>query len=86
MRRSRFARRVPPARLRRRHHGDLTLRGKTRPVTFRLTAEREAGTIKLAGSIPILFADWDIPNPSFAGLVTTQDHGTLEFLVILGRS
>jgi polyisoprenoid-binding protein YceI len=66
--------------------GNLTLRGKTRPVTFQLTAERGAGTIKLAGSIPIVFANWDIPNPSFAGLVTTQNHGTLEFLLILSRS
>jgi len=66
--------------------GNLTLHGKTRPVTVHLTAARDAGTIKLAGSIPIVFADWGIPNPSFAGLVTTQNHGTLEFLLILDRS
>ena len=28
-----------------------------------------------------MFADWDIRNPSFAGFVTTQNHGVLEFLL-----
>jgi len=65
---------------------DLTLRGHTRPVTFPLTAERTAQGIEVSGSIPILFANWDIPNPSFTGFVTTQNHGVLEFLLKLGRS
>jgi polyisoprenoid-binding protein YceI len=64
----------------------LTLHGHTRQVTFPLRAERTARGIEVSGSIPILFADWDIPNPSFTGLVTTQDHGVLEFLLKLGRS
>jgi polyisoprenoid-binding protein YceI len=65
--------------------GNLTLRGKTRPVTFKLTAEHAANTIKLSGSIPVTFATWDIPNPSF-GPITTQNHGSVEFLLNLGRS
>jgi polyisoprenoid-binding protein YceI len=65
---------------------DLTLHGHTRQVTFALTAERTASGIEISGSIPVLFADWDIPNPSFSGLVTTQDHGILEFLLKFGRS
>jgi hypothetical protein len=32
------------------------------------------------------FAEWGISNPSFAGFVTTQDHGLLEFLLVLGSS
>jgi hypothetical protein len=35
------------------------------------------------GDIPVLFSDYNIQNPSFAGFVTTQDHGTLEFLLVL---
>ena len=35
----------------------------------------------LSGSVPVTFADYSIPNPSFAGVVTTQDHGVMEFLV-----
>jgi polyisoprenoid-binding protein YceI len=65
---------------------DLTLHGQTRAVTFPLSAERTANGIEVSGSIPILFADWDIPNPSFTGFVTTQNHGVLEFLLKLGRS
>jgi hypothetical protein len=37
----------------------------------------------VTGSIPVAFADWSIPNPSFAGTVTTEDHGVIEFLVDL---
>jgi polyisoprenoid-binding protein YceI len=65
---------------------DLTLHGHTRQVTFALTAERTASGIEISGSIPVLFADWDIPNPSFTGFVTTQNHGILEFLLRFGRS
>lgn len=65
---------------------DLTLHGQTRAVTFPLSAERTTGEIELSGSIPILFSRWDIPNPSFTGFVTTQNHGLLEFLLKLSRS
>jgi polyisoprenoid-binding protein YceI len=64
----------------------LTLHGHTRAVTFPLSAERTKGGIEVSGSIPVLFADWDIPNPSFTGFVTTQNHGVLEFLLRLARS
>jgi len=66
--------------------GNLTLHGRTRPVTFSLSAQRTATQIRVSGSIPVTFADWDIPNPSFAGFVTTQDHGVLEFLLVLNRA
>ena len=70
-------------------HGKLTLHGTTRAVTFTLTAERSAakagGTIEVAGDIPVLFSDYNIQNPSFAGFVTTQDHGLLEFLLVFTR-
>ena len=66
--------------------GNLTLHGHTRKVTFPLAAERTAAGIEVSGSIPILFADWDIGNPSFAGFVTTQNHGLLEFLIKFSRS
>ena len=77
-------------------HGKLTLHGTTRAVTFTLTAERSAGKhgaakdgrnqIEVAGDIPVLFSDYNIQNPSFAGFVTTQDHGLLEFLLVFSRS
>jgi polyisoprenoid-binding protein YceI len=67
-------------------HGRLTLHGTTRAVTFTLTAERKGGQIEVSGDIPVLFSDYNISNPSFAGFVTTQDHGLLEFLLIFNRT
>jgi len=66
--------------------GNLTLHGHTRQVTFGLSAERTATQIRVSGSIPVTFADWDIPNPSFAGFVTTDNHGVLEFLLVFHRA
>ena len=61
--------------------GTLTLHGKTVPVTFPVKAELTASTIEVQGSIPVLFSKWGIPNPSFTGFVTTQNHGIMEFLL-----
>ena len=66
--------------------GNLTLHGATRAVTFTLTAERKGAQIEVAGHIPVLFADYNIQNPSFAGFVTTQDHGLLEFLLVFDKT
>jgi polyisoprenoid-binding protein YceI len=65
--------------------GQLTLRGTTRQVTVPMQARLSGGAVQVSGSIPITFADWNITNPSF-GPVTTQDHGTMEFLLDLSRS
>ena len=59
--------------------GTLTLHGVTKTVAFTVNAQHVGSTIQVAGSIPITFADWNISNPSFAPLVTTEDHGVLEF-------
>lgn len=61
--------------------GQLTLHGHSVLVTFPLKAERSASGIEVQGSIPVLFSKWDIPNPSFTGFVTTQNHGIMEFLL-----
>jgi polyisoprenoid-binding protein YceI len=64
--------------------GDLTLRGVTNPVTFDVTAQLEGGRIGVLGSIPIVFADYSIPNPSTAG-ISTDDNGLLEFVLVFER-
>jgi polyisoprenoid-binding protein YceI len=61
-------------------NGQLTLRGVTRPVVAELQARRTGGDIQVAGSIPIRFSDWNIPNPSAPG-ISTQDNGLVEFLL-----
>jgi len=60
--------------------GNLTLHGTTRSVTFTVQARRSGSTISVSGSIPIVFADYNISNPS-GGPAQTSDNGTLEFLL-----
>ena len=61
--------------------GDLTLHGTTKSVSFTASIKKTGSTVAVSGSIPVVFADYNIPNPSFAGVVTTDDHGILEFLL-----
>ena len=66
--------------------GELTIRGTTKPVTARLTARYDGSVIEVSGAIPINFAEWSIPNPSFGNAVATEDHGLLELLLQLRRA
>lgn len=61
--------------------GDLTLRGVTNSVTFDVTAKLENGKIGVLGSIPVVFADYKIANPSFGG-IKTDDNGLVEFVLV----
>ena len=65
--------------------GQLTLHGTTRPVVIRMTARHDGSTIEVNGSLPMTFADWGIPNPSF-GPITAEDNGLLELLLRFTRS
>jgi polyisoprenoid-binding protein YceI len=65
--------------------GDLTLHGTTNPVTFELQATFKNGRIGVLGQIPVVFADYGIPNPSRA-TITTEDNGLLEFVLIFDRA
>jgi polyisoprenoid-binding protein YceI len=64
--------------------GDLTLHGTTKSVTFDLTATWKNGRIGVLGTIPVVFADYGIPNPSRA-TISTEDHGLLEFALVFDR-
>ena len=61
--------------------GDLTLRGVTNSVTFDVTAKQENGLIGVQGSIPVVFSDYGIANPSNGG-VQTEDQGLVEFVLV----
>jgi polyisoprenoid-binding protein YceI len=61
--------------------GDLTLRGVTNSVTFDVTAKQESGLIGVQGSIPVVFNDYGIANPSNGG-VQTEDDGLVEFILV----
>jgi polyisoprenoid-binding protein YceI len=60
--------------------GKLTLHGTTKAVTFPVQARLNGTTISVSGSIPIVFADYGIDNPS-GGPATTSNNGILEFLL-----
>ena len=65
--------------------GELTLRGTKKTVTVDVTAKRSAGTIAVQGMIPVVFADYGIPSPSF-GPADVEDHGEIEFIVTFAKS
>jgi polyisoprenoid-binding protein YceI len=65
--------------------GDLTLHGVTKQVDAALTARRNGANIEVSGTIPVVFADYQISNPSSAA-VTTQDNGVVEFLLVFSKS
>ena len=66
--------------------GQLTLHGVTKTVTFDIKAQRtSSGTIEANGQIPIVFADYNINDPS-GGPARTEDHGILEFLVVFSKA
>ena len=62
--------------------GELTLRGQTRAVTIELEARQSGSTFEVVGSLPIVFAEWGIPNPSNAA-ASVGDEGELELLLTL---
>lgn len=65
--------------------GDLTLRGVTRKITFELQAQIEGGRIGVLGNIPVLFSDYEIPDPS-NGFAVVKDNGLLEFVLVFDRA
>ncbi len=65
--------------------GDLTLHGVTNSVTIEVKAQRSGDIIDVLGSTDIVFADYNIDNPSTGG-ITTQDHGLLEFVLTFTKN
>jgi polyisoprenoid-binding protein YceI len=61
--------------------GELTLRGVTNPVTFEVTAQTTDGRIGVLGSIPVVFDDYQIPEPSI-GPVSVEPDGLVEFVLV----
>ena len=61
--------------------GTLKLKNAEKEVTFDVTAEQQNGRIGVLGAIPVVFADYDVPNPSTGG-ISTDDNGLLEFVLV----
>ena len=64
--------------------GSLTLRGTTKSVTIPLTATLTPSGIDVRGEYEVVFADWQIPDPSLPG-ISTEDRGILEFRLLATR-
>ena len=63
---------------------DLTFHGVTKTVDVSLGARRVGATIELEGTIPVVWADYSIPDPS-NGFAQVEPKGEIEFLVVLGK-
>ena len=67
--------------------GKLTLHGVTKDIEVTITARsNDDGTVDVAGTAPIDFADFDIEAPSVGGFVTVDENGTLEFRLHLASA
>lgn len=65
--------------------GDLTIAGETRSVTFTVQVSTDGETTRVAGQIPITFADYGVEAPSL-GFVSVEPTGFVEFDLTLTRS
>ncbi len=66
--------------------GDLTLHGVTQAVQVPLQARLQGGVVTVAGSIPIVFADYGIAKPEAMVVLSVEDHGVMEVQLQLTRS
>jgi polyisoprenoid-binding protein YceI len=64
--------------------GTLTLHGVTRTVTVPLSVRRDGTDIDVAGSVPVVFADYRLARPEGYGWFgSLADHGVAEFSLVL---
>jgi polyisoprenoid-binding protein YceI len=66
--------------------GELTLHGVTNEVVVSVEARWDGERIQLAGSAPIVLADYDITAPDIAGLATVDEQGSWEFELTCTRA
>lgn len=66
--------------------GDLTIHGVTKRVTIDVSYQLVSATeIRILGTVPIVWADYKIPSPTFAGVADVRDNGAMEFLIVATR-
>ena len=66
-------------------HGDLTIKGITNRATFDLQAQLVGDTIVAVGSSEVVFSDYGVTAPTAPIVVSVEDHGIMEFQLILTR-
>ena len=65
--------------------GDLAIKGVTNRVTFNLQAQLVGGSIVVVGSSEVAFSDYGVTAPTARIVVSVEDHGIMEFQLILTR-
>ncbi len=65
--------------------GTLTLHGVEKSVSVNVVLRKQDDSVQIEGSVPILFSDYEIENPSI-GPISTGDMGEIEFLLLMRRS
>ncbi len=65
--------------------GDLTVNGITQPVTIDIEAQLVGSLIAVVGSVEITFADFDVTVPQVPIVLSAEDHGIMEFLLLFRR-
>ena len=63
--------------------GSLTIKGVTKTVTIPIEAQLVNGTVVVVGSTNIVFADYGVSVPRSAVVLSVEDHGILEFQLLL---
>ncbi|MGZ6315322.1 MAG: YceI family protein [Candidatus Limnocylindrales bacterium] len=63
--------------------GALTIHGTTKTVQVAIQAQRQGGIIAVAGSVPIVFGDYGFQGPSSFSVLSVDDHGIMEFHLLL---
>lgn len=66
--------------------GDLTIHGETHEVTVPLQARLKGSTILVVGSVDLAFSDYGVSVPKAPIVLSVDDHGTMEFQLLLTRS
>jgi polyisoprenoid-binding protein YceI len=59
--------------------GDFTLHGVTRRVRIPVEGRWDGSSIQVVGTLPIVFADYDMDAPNVGGFVSVRDEGEMEF-------
>jgi polyisoprenoid-binding protein YceI len=66
--------------------GNLTLHGVTRPVAIDVQGQLKNGQVVVVGSTTINFSDFSITPPSSFSVLSIDDHGVMEFQLVLGKA
>ena len=65
--------------------GDLTVNGITRSVVVDIEAQLVDSLIVVVGSVDITFVDFDVSVPQVPIVLAAEDHGIMEFQLLLRR-